>query len=115
MNRSARLSQSNLRPPEIRHGDESEFRASWSRATLHINDEHRTIADATRALPGELSPAACEKLYEAAHASGSVILQLHGVGPRGTVIALRAACAAHRDAGSPPPQCYSVLGSTAEA
>lgn len=98
-------------PPDRIHPDRPNrhgYAPSWSRPTLFVNDEHRSIYRATRDLPGWQDPGDSLKLYEMAYHSGSVILEVGVFGGRSAVVEVRGALAGARDRGLPPPQYYGV-------
>lgn len=106
--------------PQIRHDPSpAVYRPSWPLPQgaidgQFINDEHKSIYDATKDLPGWQDPGDSFKLYEAAYHSGSVILEIGVFGGRSAAVELKGALAACRDrkaAGGPElplPQFYGV-------
>ena len=67
------------------------MRPSWDRYETYINDEHQTIFDQAKELPGWQAPGDSYKLYEMGHYAGEVMLEIGTYGGRSAVVELRGA------------------------
>lgn len=80
-------------PPDLTYDDRTSgaIQPSWSANPGYVDQGHREIFEQTQTLPGWQAYGDSHKLYEMAHFSGDVILEIGVYGGRSAVVELRGA------------------------